>query len=109
MASEKFVNMGFAAFWGPTVGILEVIASILIFIGLWTTFASLILGVIITVAILGVQIPGAMKVAEQAGQFFTLTASLERDLLILMGILILIAFGAGILSISGNSKVKGKE
>ena len=104
MASEKFVNMGFAAFWGPVVGILEVAAAALILIGLWTTFASLILGVIIAVALIGVQIPGAMKAAEAAGQAFTLTAGLERDLLIFTGILVLMAFGAGALSVTGNSK-----
>lgn len=104
MASEKFVNMGFAAFLGPTVGIIEVIAALFILIGLWTTFASLTLGVIITVAIVGVQIPSAQATAEKAGQVFTLTAGLERDLLILTGILVLMAFGAGALAIIGGSK-----
>ena len=103
MAAEKFESWGFAAFWGPTVGIIEVIAAALILIGLWATFASLALGIIITVAILAVQIPGAKEIADKAGQFFTLTAGLERDLLILVGLLVLIAFGTGTLSIAGNS------
>ncbi len=104
MAAEKFESWGFAAFWGPTVGIFEVISAALILIGLWTTFASLTLGIIITVAILAVQVPGAKEVADQAGQFFTLTAGLERDLLIFVGLLVLMAFGTGMLSISGNSQ-----
>lgn len=98
MASDKFVAMGFPGFLGPIVGIAEVIASILILVGYWTPFASLVLAVIIFVAIVGVQIPGAVK----AGKF--LIAGLERDLLILMATLVLMAFGPGFFSIKGREK-----
>jgi uncharacterized membrane protein YphA (DoxX/SURF4 family) len=68
-------------------------------VGYWTTFASLVLAVIIFVAIVGVQIPGAVK----AGKL--LIAGLERDLLILMATLVLMAFGPGSFSIE-EKKIK---
>jgi len=89
MAMEKFVGMGFPGFLGPIVGIAEVIAAVLIILGIWHAWANYTLAGIIIVAIIGVQIPGAMK----AGKL--LTAGLERDLLILAGTLVLALHGPG--------------
>jgi putative oxidoreductase len=89
MAMEKFVGMGFPGFLGPIVGIAEVIGAILIIVGLWHAWANYALAGIIVVAIIGVQIPGAMK----AGKL--LTAGLERDLLILTANLVLAFHGPG--------------
>ena len=86
---DKFVAMGFPGFLGPIVGIAEVIAAILIIVGIWHAWANYALAVIILVAIVGVQIPGAIK----AGKF--LTAGLERDLLILAGNFVLALHGPG--------------
>ncbi len=89
MAMEKFVGMGFPGFLGPVVGIVEVIAAVLILLGIWHAWANYALAVIIVVAIAGVQIPGAIS----AGKL--LPAGLERDLLILAGTLVLALHGPG--------------
>lgn len=89
MAFDKFVGMGFPGFLGPIIGILEVVGAILIIIGIWHAWANYMLAAIIVVAIVGVQIPGAVK----AGKL--LTAGLERDLLILAGNFILALHGPG--------------
>ena len=89
MAMEKFVGMGFPGFLGPIVGIAEVIGAVLIIVGIWHAWANYALAGIIIVAIVGVQIPGAIK----AGKL--LTAGLERDLLILAGNFVLALHGPG--------------
>ena len=89
MATSKFVGMGFPGFLGPIVGIIEVVAAVLIIIGFWHTWANYVLAVVIAVAIIFVQIPGAMD----AGKL--LTAGLERDLFILVGALVLAWHGPG--------------
>ena len=90
MASGKFAAMGFPGFLGPLVGIIEVVAAVLILLGLWHMEANYVLAVIILVAIIGVQ----LKKAAVDGSL-TLTAGLERDLLILVGNLTLAWFGPG--------------
>ncbi len=89
MAMDKFVAMGFPGFLGPIVGIAEVVGAILIIVGIWHKWANYALAAIIAVAIIGVQIPGAVK----AGKF--LTAGLERDLLILAANFVLAWHGPG--------------
>lgn len=94
MAYAKFESMGFPGFLGPIVGITEVVAAVMVLIGYWNFLANLALAAIIFVAIVGVQIPQA----ETAGKF--LTAGLERDLLILAGNFVLMAFGPGMFAVS---------
>jgi len=89
MAMDKFVGMGFPGFLGPIVGIAEVIGAILILVGIWHTWANYALAGIIVVAIVGVQIPAAIK----AGKL--LPTGLERDLLILAGNFVLVLHGPG--------------
>ncbi len=89
MATEKFVGMGFPGFLGPIVGIAEVIGAILIIVGIWHAWANYALAAIIAVAIVGVQIPAAIK----AGKL--LPSGLERDLLIFAGNLVLAFHGPG--------------
>jgi putative oxidoreductase len=88
MAMGKFAGMGFPGFLGPVVGWAEVIAGVLLLVGFWHKYANYVLGIIIVVAILGVQIGKGV------------TAGLERDLLILAGILVLLAAGPGSCTVS---------
>ncbi|MAF35047.1 DoxX family protein [Candidatus Woesearchaeota archaeon] len=83
MAMSKFVGMGFPGFLGPIVGWVEVIAAILVLVGLYHKWANLALAVIIAVAIIGVQAKGGVS------------AGLERDLLILAATLLLASTGPG--------------
>ena len=85
VASEKFVGFGLPGFLGPITGIVEVIASLLLLFGRFWKITNLILIFIITGAIATVQIPNFMADAAKV-------AGLERDLLILVGHLTLLAF-----------------
>jgi putative oxidoreductase len=91
MAMGKFAGMGFPGFLGPIVGWVEVVAAVLILIGLWHKWATLALGIIIVVAILGVQLKNGV------------TAGLERDLLILAATITLMGFGPGTFALSRGS------
>ena len=84
MAMEKFVSMGFPGFLGPVIGWIEVIAAIFILLGFLNKWSNYVLAAIIVVAILGVQL--------KAG---TVTAGLERDLLIVAANLTLAGIGPG--------------
>lgn len=88
MASEKFVGFGLPGFLGPITGIVEVIASVLILIGIQNFWANWVLVAIIAGAIATVQLPKAIS----EGAFI---AGLERDLLILAGCAVSAAFGPG--------------
>ncbi|NEO97262.1 MAG: DoxX family protein [Symploca sp. SIO2E9] len=85
MASEKFVGFGLPGFLGPITGIAEVIASVLLLFGLYWEAANLLLLFIIAGAIVTVQLPGFLADAKKV-------AGLERDLLILVGHITLLAF-----------------
>ncbi len=76
MASEKFVDFGLPGFLGPITGIVEVIASILILIGIQNFWANWVLVAIMAGEIATVQFPKA--ISEDA-----FIAGLERDLMIL--------------------------
>lgn len=91
LAAEKFVGMGFPGFLGPITGIVEVITSVLILLGLYNKISNLVLAFIMAGAIAGVHIPASVA----AG---TVTAGLERDLMLLAGVIVLAALGAGALS-----------
>lgn len=102
MAVEKFVSMGFPGLLGPITGIVEVVVSALIILGLLTKWSSLVLVVIMAGAIAGVQIPASLE----AG---TVVAGLERDLMLLVGALVLIAFGPGVLSLELSKSTRSTE
>ncbi|MEM7594512.1 MAG: DoxX family membrane protein [Cyanobacteria bacterium P01_A01_bin.83] len=85
MAAEKFVGFGLPGFLGPITGIAEVIASVLLLFGRFWQFANLTLLFIIAGALVTVQIPNYIADPSKV-------AGLERDLLILVGHLILLAF-----------------
>lgn len=89
LATTKFVNMGFPGFLGPIIGILEVIGAVTLLLGIKNRETNFILGGIITVAIVGVQIPSAIN------KGVLLPAGLERDLLMLGGHYLLFTLGAG--------------
>ena len=85
MATEKFVGFGLPGFLGPITGIVEVIASVLLLFGRYWQATNLVLLFIIAGAIFTVQIPNFIEDT-------TKVAGLERDLLILVGHLTLLAF-----------------
>lgn len=91
-AAAKFVEFGLPGFLGPITGIVEVIFGGLILVGLYHKWSNLVLLFIIAGAIVTVQIPGALAAA-------TVTAGLERDLLLLAVSVVLAAFGPGALSL----------
>lgn len=88
MASEKFIGFGLPGFLGPITGIVEVIASILILIGIQNFWANWVLVAIMAGAIATVQFPKAIS----EGAFI---AGLERDLMILAACAVSAAFGPG--------------
>ncbi len=89
-ASDKFIGFGLPGFLGPLTGIAEVVASVLLLIGgfwkLGNTVSNLVLLFIIAGAIATVQLPGFLE------EGFKKIAGLERDILILVGHLTLLAF-----------------
>ena len=95
-ASEKFVGFGLPGFLGPITGITEVIASVLLLFGRFWKITNLVLLFIIAGAIATVQIPNFIADASKV-------AGLERDLLILMGHITLLAFDPTGKSASYNS------
>ena len=83
-AADQFVGWGFPGILGPIVGIFELIAGILLIVGYLTPVAVLIGLGVISVAWLTVQLPiGGIH------------AALERDTLIILTLLVLLAFGPG--------------
>ena len=85
MATEKFIGFGLPGFLGPITGIAEVIASIFLLFGRFWKLSNLVLLFIIAGAIVTVQLPNFLEDAKKV-------AGLERDLLILVGHLTLLAF-----------------
>ncbi len=85
MATEKFVGFGLPGFLGPITGIAEVIASIALLFGRFWKTSNLVLLFIISGAIVTVQLPNFLADMSKV-------AGLERDLLILVGHLTLLAF-----------------
>lgn len=91
MASSKFGGMGFPGFLGPTVGIIEVLSSLLLILGWFSSLANILLTGVIVMAIAVVQISKGW------------VPSLERDLLVLLLYLVLLTFGPGRCSADGRS------
>ena len=87
MAMAKFEGFGLPGALGPVIGWLEVVAGGLLLLGLWTRWMSLLLAAIMVGALATVQIPGGV------------TAGLERDLLMLVGLAVLVVQGPGAWSI----------
>ncbi len=84
-AADKFVGFGLPGFLGPITGIAEVIASVLLLFGRFWQASNFVLLFIIAGALVTVQIPNYIADASKV-------AGLERDLLILVGHIILLAF-----------------
>lgn len=84
-ATEKFVGFGLPGFLGPITGIAEVIASMLLLFGRFWKISNLVLLFIIAGALATVQIPNYIADTSKV-------AGLERDLLILVGHITLLAF-----------------
>ena len=85
VATEKFISFGLPGFLGPITGIVEVVASVLLLFGRYWKATNLILLFIIAGAIATVQLPNFLEDAKKV-------AGLERDILILVGHLTLLAF-----------------
>ena len=84
-AMAKFVGFGLPGFLGPITGIVEVVASVLLLFGRYWRMTNLVLLFIIAGAIATVQLPKFLADINNV-------AGLERDLLILVGHLTLLAF-----------------
>ena len=89
-ASEKFVGFGLPGFLGPITGIAEVIASVLLLFGRFWKITNSILLFIIAGALATVQIPSIIADPSKIASLDV--AGLERDLLILVGHVTLLAF-----------------
>jgi uncharacterized membrane protein YphA (DoxX/SURF4 family) len=86
--------LGLPPFMGLIVGIFEVACGLLLILGFAWPWSVLPLIVIISVALVGVQLPNGI------------TAGSERDSLILVGLLTLLAFGYGAFSLNNLWKRK---
>lgn len=82
-AMDKFVGFGLPGFLGPVTGIVEVVASAMLLLGVGHRLAAGILMAVIAGAIATVQIPGGI------------TSALERDLLVLVATFLLWVMGPG--------------
>ena len=103
MSTAKFVGFGLPGFLGPITGIAEVIASLLLLFGRFWRASNLVLLFIIAGAIVTVQLPNFIEDAKKV-------AGLERDLLILVGHLILLAaYPYGVLNKSNHSQVSRQK
>lgn len=100
-----FSSLGLPGLLGPAVGVAEVIAGPLVAVGLFHRAAVLVLAVIITGALVLVQIPHGT--AEGLGG---ITAGLERDLLILVSLAALTAHGPGARSLdAARARPRGPD
>jgi len=96
MATSMFSGMGFPGFLGPITGIVEVIASLLLLVGLLNKWASLAFLTIMAAAITGVHLPMSFAAGSP-------TPGLERDILLVASVLVLMAFGPGAIAIESQS------
>jgi putative oxidoreductase len=80
---EKFAGYGLPPILGPITGWVEVIAASFLVLGLFHAAAALLLCAVIIGALFTVQIPGGIS------------AGLERDLLLLVGLFVLAVAGPG--------------
>ncbi len=92
--SGFFQSLGLFGFLGPVVGYLEVIAGILLIVGLWTTWASITIGVIMVGALVLVQFPNNGFIDGLFG----------RDMLILAITFVLASNGSGELALDKEKK-----
>ena len=83
-----FEGMGFPGFLGPIVAVVEVASAILLLLGLWTRWPSYALIVVMLVAIFGVHLSEGFS------------ANIERNMLVIAGLLVISAFGPGTWAIS---------
>ncbi len=84
-AMEKFVGFGLTGLLGQITGAAEVIAAVPLLFGKFWKVTNLVLIFIIAGALVTVQIPNFLGDASKV-------AGLERDLLILVGHIVLLAF-----------------
>ena len=94
-AMDKFAGWGRPGFLGPVTGIVEVVASAMLLLGVGHRVAAGILMAVIAGSITTVQIPGGMS------------AGLERDLLILTATFLLWVVGPGAFGFRDDEATKG--
>ncbi|MBI3333999.1 DoxX family protein [Candidatus Pacearchaeota archaeon] len=82
-----FVTLGLPGFVGIVVGIVEVLFGVFMLLGFWFPVTPYILSAVIVGALGLAQIPGAVLRGFGAG--------IERDILILISLVVLAAFGPG--------------
>jgi putative oxidoreductase len=96
----RFVKIGIPSpeFMAPFVGVCEIVCGALILIGLLTRFASLVLFINISVAIVTTKIP---LLASKG--FWNFAHEARVDYAMLLGTLFLLIAGAGGLSVDGRT------
>ncbi|MEM7533504.1 MAG: DoxX family protein [Chloroflexota bacterium] len=92
MTMAMFERFGLPGILGPITGWIEVIAGLMVLVGYRYRWATAMLSIIIVGAIFTVQLPNGM------------TPGLERDLLILVATLMMLAYGPGKLALDSLKK-----
>lgn len=87
-----FSSIGLPGFLAVVVGIVEIVAGLALVVGFRTQLAAYALTVIIAGALITAQIPG---LSMERGFFGLFGAGIERDILILIGLLSVVANGPG--------------
>src|SRR5579871_5953540 len=96
----RFARIGIPhpQFFGPFVGVVEIVCGALLIIGLFTRFASFALLIDISVAILTTKVPIYMKQG-----WWPAEAEARTDYAMLMALLFLLIVGAGAWSLDARS------
>ena len=87
---DKFVGFGLPGVLGPIIGWAELLGAVALVLGVFHRWAAAGLAVVIVGSLVTVQIPGGIS------------PSLERDLLLLSGLLVLAAVGPGRYRVPGS-------
>lgn len=101
----RFIKIGIPAphFFGPFVGVVEIVCGALLIVGLLTRLASIPLLIDILVAIVTTKIPMLSK----AGFWGTMHEA-RTDFCMLLGLIFLLLVGSGILSFDARPSRQGQ-
>ena len=97
----RFARIGIPhpQFFGPFVGVVEIVCGLLLILGLFTRFASFALLIDISVAILTTKVPIYMKQG-----WWPAEAEARTDYSMFMALLFLLIVGAGVWSLDARSR-----
>jgi putative oxidoreductase len=102
----RFIKIGIphAAFFGPFVGITEIICSTLLIAGFFTRLVCIPLLIVILMAIYYTKLP----IFEEKG-FWSAAHEGRADFCMLMGLIFLLKYGAGKYSLDGTLTRNGRK